>query len=971
MKTFLSLVANDLLKRFGNNMHNVTVVFPGKRASLFLNQELALASDTPVWAPRYITMSDLFYSLSPYVKADPIDSIASLYQIFSKTILTEEIQEEYSLDKFWGWGEIILSDFDDIDKHLADAEAIFSNVYEQMQLENLDYLTNEQKDTLQHFFKNFSAEGNSLIKERFLNVWSKMYQMYTDLRKEQMQAGTVYEGAIFRSVIERLKKDDTLLTSFLADRQTIVFAGFNVLNDVEHALMSAIQKQGKALFYWDYDSYYVENPEHEAGEFMRQNLKDFPCALGKENYDNLRHLQDVTFISCNTDNAAARYAHQWLTLLKDKNLLPVKGEARRGSVILCNENLLQPVLHSLPQQVEKVNITMGFPLTDAPIYSFVMALLSLQTDGFDLTQQRFRHPFVQVVQHHVYAPLLEEEQWLRYQATDNMQLLAYLIEMVEKVGVHFSEIQEPNVYEQLYIEAIFQTHRILTKFLQLTCRDKNPLVVQHITLRRLLRTLLCSTSIPFHGEPAHGLQVMGVLETRCLDFSHMLMLSVEEGMLPKNTQGNTMIPADIREAFGLTTPRHRIAVFSYYFYRLIQRTEHLTCVYNENCVGNSKHEMSRFLRQMLAETEIPIRTLWLRSDTSIQDAQTLSVPKTPKILQRMLERYDINTSGKNAIPLSPSVINTYMTCPLKFFLAHVSGLRADVDPQDGLNAPLIGDIFHDTAELIYKRIIQRTGSHIIQRNTLSELLSDMEGLVGPILDIVFDTVYFHPADHWQRTEEAWKMVCRDTRPGNQYTGELIIIRRVLMQYLTNLLRYDLRHTPFRIIATETDRMFNVQLTMNNSTNSELSTLNSQLNITTGGRIDRLDEQDSRIRVVDYKTGYHVPSIKSMDDVTNTAGKHEGYFLQAFLYSYAVLQNDKPQLPLVPALFYPGKAYKEDYDPTLTIDKNVIEDFAPLADEFYKGLTQVVKQIFSPDYSFTQTPEVKDCANCDFKLLCGR
>ena len=971
MKTFLSLVANDLLKRFGNNMHNVTVVFPGKRASLFLNQELALASDTPVWAPRYITMSDLFYSLSPYVKADPIDSIASLYQIFSKTILTEEIQEEYSLDKFWGWGEIILSDFDDIDKHLADAEAIFSNVYEQMQLENLDYLTNEQKDTLQHFFKNFSAEGNSLIKERFLNVWSKMYQMYTDLRKEQMQAGTVYEGAIFRSVIERLKKDDTLLTSFLADRQTIVFSGFNVLNDVEHALMSAIQKQGKALFYWDYDSYYVENPEHEAGEFMSQNLKDFPCALGKENYDNLRHLQDVTFISCNTDNAAARYAHQWLTLLKDKNLLPIKGEARRGSVILCNENLLQPVLHSLPQQVEKVNITMGFPLTDAPIYSFVMALLSLQTDGFDLTQQRFRHPFVQVVQHHVYAPLLEEEQWLRYQATDNMQLLAYLIEMVEKVGVHFSEIQEPNVYEQLYIEAIFQTHRILTKFLQLTCRDKNPLVVQHITLRRLLRTLLCSTSIPFHGEPAHGLQVMGVLETRCLDFSHMLMLSVEEGMLPKNTQGNTMIPADIREAFGLTTPRHRIAVFSYYFYRLIQRTEHLTCVYNENCVGNSKHEMSRFLRQMLAETEIPIRTLWLRSDTSIQDAQTLSVPKTPKILQRMLERYDINTSGKNAIPLSPSVINTYMTCPLKFFLAHVSGLRADVDPQDGLNAPLIGDIFHDTAELIYKRIIQRTGSHIIQRNTLSELLSDMEGLVGPILDIVFDTVYFHPADHWQRTEEAWKMVCRDTRPGNQYTGELIIIRRVLMQYLTNLLRYDLRHTPFRIIATETDRMFNVQLTMNNSTNSELSTLNSQLNITTGGRIDRLDEQDGRIRVVDYKTGYHVPSIKSMDDVTNTAGKHEGYFLQAFLYSYAVLQNDKPQLPLVPALFYPGKAYKEDYDPTLTIDKNVIEDFAPLADEFYKGLTQVVKQIFSPDYSFTQTPEVKDCANCDFKLLCGR
>ena len=971
MKTFLSLVANDLLQRFGTNMHNVTVVFPGKRASLFLNQELALASDTPVWAPRYITMSDLFYSLSPYVKADPIDSIATLYQIFNKTILSEEMQEDYSLDKFWGWGEIILSDFDDIDKHLADAEAIFSNVYELMQLENLDYLTNEQKETLQHFFRNFSTEGNSLIKERFLNVWSQMHTMYAQLREQQMKAGAVYEGAIFRSVIEKLKKDDTLLTSFLADRQTIVFAGFNVLNDVEHALMSAIQKQGKALFYWDYDSYYVENSEHEAGVFMRQNLKDFPCALGKENYDNLRHLQDVTFISCNTDNAAARYAHQWLKSLYEKNLLPIKGEAGRGSVILCNENLLQPVLHSLPQELDKVNITMGFPLTDAPIYSFLMALLSLQTDGFDLAQQRFRHPFVQVVQHHVYASLLEEEQWLRYQATDNVRLLTYLIEMVEKVGVHFTGIQQPDVYEQLYIEAIFQTHRILTKFLQLTSREENPLTVQHITLRRLLRQLLCSTSIPFHGEPAQGLQVMGVLETRCLDFSHMLMLSVEEGMLPKSTQGNTMIPANIREAFGLTTPRHRIAVFSYYFYRLIQRTEHLTCVYNENCVGNNKHEMSRFLRQILAETDIPIRTLWLRSDTSIQDARTLSVPKTPEILGRMLQRYDINTSGENAIPLSPSVINTYMTCPLKFFLAHVSGLRADVDPQEGLNAPLIGDIFHDTAELIYKRIIQRTGSHIIQRNTLSELLSDMEGLIGPILDIVFDTIYFHPADRWQRTEEAWKMVCRDTRPGNQYTGELIIIRRVLMQYLTNLLRYDLRHAPFRIIATETDRMFNVQCSTPKGSRAVRENEVATFNVKTGGRIDRLDEMDGHIRVVDYKTGYHVPSIKSMDEVTNTAAKHEGYFLQAFLYSYAVLHNDKPQLPIVPALFYPGKAYKEDYNPTLTIGKEVIEDFAPMADEFYEGLTQVLEQIFSPDTSFTQTTEVKNCTNCDFKLLCGR
>ena len=760
MKTFLSIVANDLLQRFGNNMHDVIVVFPGKRARIFLNQELALASSTPVWAPRQITMSDLFYRFSPYVAADPIDSIVTMHDIFCQSLQEEkEVEQLYSLDKFWSWGEIILADFDDIDKHQADAKAIFANVYELMQLEKADYLTEEQKSTLQHFFQNFSSDGNSVIKERFLEMWSQMYAMYSLLRERQMQEGTLYEGALFRNVTESLRKDDTQLNTFLQNYKAVVFAGFNVLNDVEKTMMNAIQKQGKALFYWDYDTYYVDNPEHEAGVFMRQNLKDFPCALSREHYDNLRKLQDVTFISCNTDNAAARYTNTWLATA-NQSLSPVStigmgaessphegvSESVMRAVVLCNEDLLQPVLHALPENIGKANITMGFPLTQAPIYSFLMALISLQTDGYDLTQQRFRYAFIQTVQHHVYASFLDEQLWLCYQATDQVQLLKYLIEMVEKVGTHYSSITEPNVYEQLYIEAIFQTHRILSKFLQLASREERPLVIEHITLRRLLRNLLCNTSIPFHGEPAHGLQVMGVLETRCLDFSNTLMLSVEEGMLPRSTQGNTMIPANIREAFGLTTPRHRIAVFSYYFYRLIQRTEHLTCVYNENCVGNTRHEMSRFLRQMLAETDIPIRTLWLRSDTNIKDASVLSVPKTPEILRQMLHRYDVNTAGYNAIALSPTAINTYITCPLRFFLSHISGLKPDTDPLEGINAPLIGDIFHDTAEIVYKRIIQRTGSHVIQRSTLSELLSDMEGLVGPILDIVFDTVYFHPTD---------------------------------------------------------------------------------------------------------------------------------------------------------------------------------------------------------------------------------
>lgn len=955
MKTFLNIVASDLLQRFGNNMCDVTVVFPGKRASIFLNQELARCSTGPVWAPRYITMSDLFYRMSDMVAADPIDSIVTLHEVFCQTILNDEFKEQYTLDKFWSWGEVMLSDFDDIDKHLADAEAIFSNVFDLHQLESLEYLTDEQKDTLQHFFKNFSAEGNSVLKERFLEVWQNMYAIYTALREKQMQEGRVYEGALFRQVIEEVKKDDARLQTLLEDKKAIVFAGFNVLNNVEEELMTAIQKQGKALFYWDYDSFYVENENHEAGEFMRRNLKSFPSAIGKEEFDNLRHLKDVTFISCNSDNSAARYSHQWLSEKHD-------SQSNRNAVVLCNEGLLQPMLHAMPEDAGKVNVTMGFPLTDTPVYSLVMALISLQTDGFDAKQQRFRYPFVQVVQHHVYASYLEEEDYLRYQAMDNVQLLMYLINIIQKVGMHFSQIEEPNVYEQLYIEAIFQTNRILTKFLQLTSREANPLQIQHITLRRLVRSLLCSTNIPFHGEPASGLQVMGVLETRCLDFSHMLMLSVEEGMLPRNIQSNTMIPANLREAFGLTTPRHRIAVFSYYFYRLIQRTEHLTCVYNENCVGTSHHEMSRFLRQMLAETKIPIRTLWLRSQSEVNGSEELVVEKTPEVIERMLSLYDINTSGKDARSLSPTAINTYMNCPMSFFLKHISGLRADKDPQEGLDAPLIGDIFHDTAELIYKYIIQHTGKKVIQKATLSELLNNMEQTVGPILDIVFDTIYFHPVDRWKRTEIAEEMMKRDTRPGNQYIGELIIIRKVLMQYLTNLLRFDLRKAPFSIINTEKDYYFNIDV--------KPEGLNA-ISVKTGGRIDRLDEMDNHIRVVDYKSGAKAHTAKSMDNVTGMEGEHEGYFLQTFLYSYAVIVNEPPRFPVIPTLFYPAKAYTEDYDPSLSLGNTPIEDFTDIADEFHDGLSNIVKHIFSPSNKFTQTTDIKKCSKCDFKLLCGR
>lgn len=954
MNTFLSAVARDLTSRFGSNLQDVTVVFPGKRASLFLTQELARTGHYPLWEPEYTSMDRLFQAFTPLAQADSIETVCTLLRLMQQLIPEEQTQ---SLDQLWGWGEVILSDFDDIDKHMADAHLVLANVYDQHCLEGIDFLTEEQEAALRRFFSNFSVEGNTAIKERFLHVWSHMHELYQALRRTLEARGALYPGALYRHVVSALKASPALLDDYLEHRKAVAFVGFNVLNDVEHALMQEIQRSGKGLFYWDYDTLYVDDEANEAGTFMRQNLLDFPCALGRDEYSNLKHLRDVTFISCTTDNAAARYTRQWLGQPQDQ--VP-----NRNAVVLCNESLLHPVLHALPGMVDEVNVTMGFPLADTPVYSLLLALASLQTDGYDLQRRTFRYPFMQAVRRHAYAPLLGDEcEWASaWQGEDSATLLLWMDRMVQRVGAHFAGLSTPTAYDMLYMEAIFQTHRILQQFIRLAQLPQDALDVLPGTMRRLLRGVLMQTSIPFHGEPALGLQVMGVLETRCLDFSHLLMLSVEEGMLPRATQSDTMIPADIREAFGLTTPRHRNAVYAYYFYRLIQRTEHLTCVYNTNSTGNTRHEMSRFLRQMLAETRIPIRSLWLRSAPQTGTARPLCVPKDRHILEAMRHKYDQSLPDGRHVTLSPSAINIYMACPMKFYLQHVAGLQPERDPEEGLQPADIGDIFHDTAQILYELTAQRNGTRTLEAHVLNELLRQRENLVEPLLDIVFDVHVFHPTDDkWHLGERIHEMACRGERPHNEYTGELIIYRSVILQYLEHLLRYDASHAPLHLIGTEVERKFTMTILPEGA---------EPLTIETGGRIDRLDEVEGCVRVVDYKTGNHVPEVRSMEQVTGLSNAHEGYYLQTFLYAYAQMRQGTPGSRIKPVLFYPGKASQRDYNPTLHIGSQEINDFGEqVAEEFIEGLRERVAEIFSPALPFTQCSDQRTCDRCDFRLIC--
>lgn len=378
METFLKQVAQDLFSKLNGDFSNVAVVFPNKRASLFFNEYLSAQAEHPIWSPTYISISELFRKCSDLNVGDPVKLVCDLYKVFK-----EESGSNEALDDFYFWGEMLISDFDDADKNMADTETLFSNLKDLNDLtDRYEFLEEEQKEALAQFFANFNIEESTQLKQRFITTWDvlgKVYSKYKSLLKSQSIA---YEGMMYREVTENFDIDQLPYSKY-------VFVGFNVLNKVEHTLFEKLNKAGKALFYWDYDNYYLNRCPHEAGEFIRRNLKDFPSELPSDLFSNLDNDKDITVIKSPTENGQARYLPQWIR----DNLTPSEKET---AVVLCNESLLQPVLHCLPENVKHINITMGFPLSQTPAYSFLNALIELHISGYNHKTGRYQYEHVEV-----------------------------------------------------------------------------------------------------------------------------------------------------------------------------------------------------------------------------------------------------------------------------------------------------------------------------------------------------------------------------------------------------------------------------------------------------------------------------------------------------------------------------------------------------------------------------------------------
>ena len=898
MKEFLASVAEDMLSKYGTNLSRVAVVFPNKRASLFLNEHLARLAEKPIWSPASITISELFRQQTEVQVADPIKLVCDLHKSFCLCTGSQE-----TLDKFYGWGQLLLTDFDDIDKNMADADRVFANLRDIHELDDISYLTDEQRQMLHRFFSNFSEDHNSELKERFLSLWSHFADIYHDFNRRLASQNLAYEGALYRQVVTYHLSP---LTSHLSTYDHYLFVGFNLLQKVELQLFNELQKAGKAHFYWDFDHYYLKR--HEAGQYIGRYLEHYPNELDNTStdiYGNFAKPKHISFISAPTEDIQARYVSTWL---RERQRLK---DGRRTAIVLCNENLLQTVVHCLPDEVDKVNVTTGYPLSQTPVASLIQIHFDLQLMG--------RTPcMLRIFQRHPYA---------RYISDDRQPLLQILREVATK--------GKEDISDPLFQESLFRAYTLVNRIDNL--RQSGDLTVDLTTLQRLTMQVIQQTSIPFHGEPAEGIQVMGVLETRNLDFDHVLLLSCNEGNIPRGVNDSSFIPHSIRQAYELTTIDNKVTIYAYYFHRLLQRAGDVTILYNNSTEDGQRGEMSRFMLQLMVESPHAIIRQTLQSGQSVQKWQPEPIVKTPHVMQVMQSQF----TTQHPI-LSPTAITKYMRCPLQFYYLYVADIQQPEVPDDEqeLDNRIFGTVFHEAADIIYKQLPRQ-----IEKPLLEHLLKSKVEIERAV-------------------DEAFHRII----PYAPKRGLHLINREVIIHYLRQLITIDQRLAPFTILGLEYD--VRRQLTPH-TTHFQPSVI--------GGRIDRLDLiNDEYIRVVDYKTSNKLPKpIADVDAIflPENIHEHSDYYLQTFVYA-DIISRQRPDRKVSPALLFIQHAGGKDYDPTLCFGSQQgrgqevpIRDIAQYSARFNELLDEKITEIFSPDVPFVPTNDLRTCNACPFALMC--
>lgn len=964
MRFFLEQLADYHLQKYLTDISEFCFVFPSRRAGVFFRQYLNDKTPKPIFSPAILTINDLFGKLEQRPVSDNISLIFKLYDSYR-----EIMDKDISLDDFIPWGEMCLADFDDIDKYLANPEQIFRNLADQKALDDdFSHLDDDQIEAIRTFWSSFDPEKLSRLQKSFLEVWEKMPELYRHFNERLDHDNEAYEGKMFRLVAEKIQQKSLEEIPY----RHIVFAGLNALNNCEKKLLNFLKIKGVATFFWDYPQWVMEAPvqssehglirgEHEAARFIKSNILDFPMPPNWENPQS-KGPEKITIATAANDLGQTQIGAEFLKnvasgsphVSKENNAPHAKT-----ALVLADETLMLPAIHAIPEDWDKINVTLGYPLKNTPAYGLVESLMTLQ-QSMRTTQQGktwFYHRHLLGLLRHQYITVIlgdEGRQLVNRLISGNQvfieksnipnnelidrllkktetsdELTQYLKEVLQTVYQHLKKNPETGL-EREFVYHLYLTIKRLGEILGAQTEK-----ISTDTWHRLFRKLADFQTVPFRGEPLSGLQVMGILETRVLDFDNLVVLSMNEGIFPHAAPPNSFIPYNLRKGFGLPTIDNQDSIFAYYFYRLIHRAKNVTLVWSSSDAGGQAGEMSRFLHQLYYEYPGVVQ-----KDTYVQTAGTRMAPeifseKNPEVMQQ-LNVYLENGSRS----LSPSALSTYIECPLRFYYKYLAGAKEPEDISEELDPRIFGNLFHQTVEALYKPLL----GAVVTPEIITEIASP-EKIAKTLEDIFARNVPF---------------IRQDKRVFADLQGKNSLVFEVLMRYLTGFFKSEKLNAPFTIKGLEANMY--MQFTTPGGKNVRL-----------GGNIDRLDKKEGITRVIDYKTGQGENKIAELEHLFDTS-KHSKIkaTFQTLLYSLMVEDSGIPAEQIQPGVVWMRKLFT-DTDTTLYLQEGR-QKKTPLTlelvrEEYRKGLGILLDQLFDEKIPFKQTPHDKNCEYCVYKEIC--
>lgn len=977
MDPFLSQVARVYVENESQDLIDYCFVFPNKRSGVFFADYMSKIITSNTVMPRIITISDFISEFSSGTDASRLELMFILYDEYRKLLRERSLGEQIvDFDKFQFWAEMVLNDFNDVDKYLIDAKQLFINI-DRLKEINSNFLTEEQievinrywgekrvNDSVDSFWKHTNSKStDDDLTKHFVKLWQILYDLYVSFKERLSSMGLCYSGMSYREVAEnnRFNNPDELTA------KRYIFVGFNVLSTSEIKILERLNAIDCADFYWDFNSPAYSHSANHATRFVGRYVKWFKSRYSLLE-DKITEFPSIEVIGVPSNVGQVKEAANIIGNLQKNKLITDVNTA----IVLPDEGLFIPLLHSLPSACNnaeedklKINVTMGYPMRHTPIAALISNVVSMQLRARKVHEKMqfyyedifnvLSHPLVKCAapndcrtlakyindnrafnlsaeflaeKHPALSPIFQAV----YNLKDAHEVIDYTRNLVSWAKSHLPAQNNVEIgFADKYLDALYELEQLI---------DRYHIVMNDKSVFHLLERAVGSETINFKGEPLKGLQIMGVLETRALDFENIIILSMNERVFPRKHYAKTFIPNALRRGYGMSTISFQESMYAYYFYRMIARAKNVYIMYDARTGGMRSGEMSRYLYQLkFLYDRTKINFSMVSYNVIAPQTPPMEVVKTPEVM-RKLNLFKTPDSNRN---LSASALKKYISCPLSFYLYYVEGLQQEDEITEYMDEGTYGTIMHEIFEKIYMNL--KGDAQDVK--VTEEIIDAIKKRQGDLMKLITRSINRHYN----------KLGKENDTP---LTGDGKVLGEIMLHFTLLMLEKEKKTTVFYFVDAEAKH--NSQWKINNR-----HTINFKQII---DRIDRVDNKQ-RLRIVDYKTGSDETKLNSIEqlfdkDCTKNIKAIFQLFVYCFYYSYYTGYKGDIQ----PIIYNYRTLNTTELSPII-INNDKLETYLTYKDEFWQHFEQLIDEIFDPEIPFRPATNDAACKYCKLLQFCGK